>query len=453
MKTKRCSLRMRLLRMLVLPLTGAFLFIGAASYYSSYHEAEEIYDAQLTHFAKVLFSLTIQDIASGKIAIKRINTDGGLDLHEYEKNFAYRVWLANRLILYSSNSEDFGPATQSEGFTERMIGESRWRFFVLLNGPVRIEVAERYEIREDLIEHIIGGIFLPQLLIIPLFGLIIWLGVARGITPLDTLSNIIRNRDPNKLTPISAPIIPKEITPVLDAINDLMKRTAHVLEHEKQFSNYAAHELRTPLAALKTQLQVALRTKDEQKARQLFEEMLPATERMQNLVDQLLTFVRVQRTDSTFGALDFSALCEKAMREAAAIATKTHRSLECDIAPAIQLHGNEEMLAAMLRNLLDNALKYTRTNGHVLLTLSSSGAGIRLTVQDDGIGLPDKDRERIFDSFYRAADTHAEGSGLGLTIVKWVAEAHHATLSITTGINGKGACFEVLFPNPQAENI
>lgn len=230
-----------------------------------------------------------------------------------------------------------------------------------------------------------------------------------------------------------------------------MKRTSEVLEHEKQFSNYAAHELRTPLAALKTQLQVALRTKDEDKARQQFTEMLPATERMQNLVDQLLTFVRVQRSDSTFQRLNMSELCERLLRDSASQATKMNRSLECDITPNITLHGNEEMLAAMLRNLLDNALKYTSEYGHVRLMLNTSDKHIRLTIKDDGIGVAEKDQKRLFDSFYRAADTHAEGSGLGLAIVKWVAEAHQAAITIVEGVNGKGTGFEVLFPNQKEE--
>lgn len=224
-----------------------------------------------------------------------------------------------------------------------------------------------------------------------------------------------------------------------------MSRTSHVLEHEKQFSSYAAHELRTPLAALKTQLQVALRTKDKNKAAHLFQEMIPATERMQTLVEQLLLFVRVQRSDIHKTDLNFSNLCQQALQDLAGLAITTKRSLEGNINPNIHLKGNNEMLYALLRNLLSNALSYTHKGGHILLTLTQQSNEISLLIQDDGIGLLEADPQKLFDSFYRAASHHSKGSGLGLSIVKSVADAHNAEIQIIDGLMGHGTGFHIIF--------
>lgn len=442
---KNCSLRARLLRLLALPMVLAMLAVGISSYYSALHEAEEVYDAQLVHLAKILLALTQHEVEEGDISEKQLMMQNQVQLTEYEKHIAYRVWLNNGLILHSGKANYYGPITQTAGFTERMIGKDRWRFFVMKHHEITIEVAERHEVRSDLIRHIIGGIFLPQLLIIPVFIAIVWFGVTWGVRPLDVISGLIRKRDPSRLEPVEAPVTPREIMPIIEAINDLMLRTRNALEHEKRFSNYAAHELRTPLAALKTQLQVALRTKDENKARSLFQETLPAINRMQHLVDQMLTFVRVQRSDSTFSSIDFSALCTAVASEMAALASTQQRHLSCDIKPNITLKGNDEMLQALVRNLLGNAIKYTHAEGQIVLTLTQHAESVVLKVADNGIGVDEAIRDKLCESFFRGASTHAEGSGLGLAIVKWVADAHNATLDIAQGDNQQGCVFTVTF--------
>ena len=444
---KRCSLRIRLLRILLIPVALAYVIIGISSYYSAYHEAEEIYDAQLTHFAKVLRALTQREVEENDVSAKRVMINDELELHEYEKNFAYRVWLGKQIILHSSNAEGFGPAAAAEGFLERIIQGQRWRFFVLRDNNVTVEVAERYEVRIDLIQHILQGIFLPQLLIIPSLSLIIWLGVISGLRPLKALSDLIRRRNPDNLERIDAPIVPQEIAPVVDAINDLMKRVSDVMEREKQFSNYAAHELRTPLAALKTQLQVALRTEDVVQAREMFRELLPAIDRMQHLVEQLLSFVRIKADYNYEHRVDLVEVCQEVLRDVAPVAVRTQRELVSELtAPAI-VKGNAEMLSVLVRNLVSNALKYTTEGGHVHISLQSRAGDVELHVADDGIGIAEKDCCNIFESFYRVAGTDTDGCGLGLAIVKAVADMHHAKIALTEGLGGRGAGFTITFPS------
>jgi signal transduction histidine kinase len=431
--------------MLLIPIALAYAVIGIASYYSSYHEAEEIYDAQLTHFAKVLRALMQHEIDEGDISKKRVIINRRLQLSEYEKNFAYRVWLGEKIILHSSNAETFGPASSIDGFVDKAISNEDWRFFILRDDNVTIEVAERYKVRIDLIHHILQGIFLPQLLIIPSLALIIWIGVISGLRPLTSLSSLIRHRTPDNLERIDAPVVPYEVAPVVESINDLMSRVSEVLEREKQFTNYAAHELRTPLAALKTQLQVALRIDDAVESRAMFQEMLPAIDRMQHLVEQLLMFVRIKATNNKHECVDLARVCQDVLKDMAPSALDDNCELESEIAENSFVSGNPEMLSALLRNLVSNALKYTDEGGHVHVSLKHHVDKIVLRVADDGIGIADKERCNIFDSFYRVAGTNTEGCGLGLAIVKWVADMHDAKITLGKGLHGKGTCFTTSF--------
>ncbi len=442
---KRCSLRVRLLRFLLIPVTLAYVITGGASYYSVYHEAEEIYDAQLTHFAKVLYALTKNDLNNPEISSKRIDNNYLYDLHEYEKNFAYRVWVGKQIVLFSSNAESFGPTGVDDGFLERIIGQERWRFFIFRDGKITIEVAEKYEVRADLIHHILEGIFVPQLLIIPFLALILWLGVIGGLRPLNVLSGLIRGRSPQNLEAIEVPVVPYEVAPVVDSINDLMKRVADVLEHEKQFSHYAAHELRTPLAALKTQLQVALRTEDQHQAREMFDDLLPAIDRMQHLVEQLMMLVRVKASDNILEPVAIGQICKESLADLVPIALASNRHLESEIDIQSKINGNEKMLSVLIGNLVSNAIKYTAANGHVQVYIATESDKVVLKVKDDGIGIALNDRESIFDSFFRVTGTGVDGCGLGLAIVKWVVDMHHAEISLIDGLNGSGVGFKVSF--------
>ena len=170
MTVKRCSLKIRLLRSLIIPILLVFSITAIASYISTYHEAEEIYDAQLTHFAKVLHALSLSEQVEKDFVPRRIDVSSHLDLHKYEKNFAYRVWLNQTLILYSSNTEHFGDIEHHLGFSNAIFNGDRWRLYHFIDNinHITIEVGERFAVREDLIRHVLSSIFFPQLFIIPL---------------------------------------------------------------------------------------------------------------------------------------------------------------------------------------------------------------------------------------------------------------------------------------------
>lgn len=443
------SLRVRLLRLLFVPLLLGIAAIGTASYLGAYHETEEVYDAQLVHFARVLHQLTAQRLGHGDVAAQLLE-DHGPQLQTYEKNMVYRVWHDGRLMLQSAGGEALGTPTQVRGFADRTIGQIRWRIFVFRQQDITVEVAEEYEVRLDLIRHVLSGIFLPQLLFVPLVMTIIWLGVRRALAPLKKLGGQIRSRTPASLEPLRPEMIPQEVAPMVEAINDLMRRMGEVLEKEKDFSNLAAHQLRTPLAALKTQLQVALREPDMSAREQLFREALGSIDRMTHLVAQLLLFARMQALDAQamvqpVALVPLLQALEEEYRLAAA-QKQIALTLHCDEANrTATTTGNGEWLRVMLDTLLENAIAYSPPDTVIGLSLERQSQGWMLTITDQGRGIAPEDLPRIFDRFYRARDVASQGAGLGLAIASQIAQMHKIVLSASSDGVGKGSRFYVLF--------
>lgn len=435
------SLRKRLLRTLMLPILGGILLVGGASCYSTYHEAAEIYDAEQVHFAKVLFTLA-QQLNRGEV----INIEGIPRGDAYEKYITFRVWHDGKLFLQSDNVAHFGPVTQAEGFADRMIGDVRWRFYVEHHGPITVEVAEEQEVRLDLVRHILAGIFLPQLIIVPVIGLIIGFGISRGLEPVERLSQLVRKRNINQLNPISTRAIPHELLPMVDAINDLMGRVDDAMRIEKNFTNYAAHEMRTPIAALKTQAQVILRTQDPAKQKALAGELLTTISRTQRIIEQLLTYARVQHAEIALTAKPLHALVLEEVRFAVPRAIEKNVTIEADALDACHVPLQDDLIRLALSNLLDNAVKYIPPGGRIVVTLNGEDETACLRIRDNGPGIAAEARPHIFDPFYRVAGNDASGAGLGLAIVKWACDLQHIRLGTCEGLDGRGIGFELHFP-------
>lgn len=441
---KATSLRSRLIKRLVLPIIGGILLVGTASCYSTYHEASEIYDAEQVHFAKVLVTLARQ-IDKGEIV--RIE---GVPRHDaYEKYIAFRVWKGDKLFLQSDNVQHFGPITQGIGFTDRMIGEERWRFYVERQDNVTVEVAEKNEVRLDLVRHIVGGIFIPQLIIIPIIAIIIGFGVSRGLQPVEWLSQLVRKRHVNQLAPITTRGTPIELLPMVDAINDLMGRVNDAMRVEKNFTNYAAHEMRTPIAALKTQAQVILRTSDIEKQKQLTGELLTTIHRTQRIIEQLLTYARVQHQEVVLTSTSLRELVLEEVRYAVPRAVEKQVTISAehleDGSAAIQ----QDLLRLAISNLLDNAVKYIQPGGIITVSLRQTLTGLQLAIHDNGPGIGPQDMPHIFDPFYRVTGNKASGAGLGLAIVKWSCDLQHIRVTAEPDTEGQGIGFILHFSSDE----
>lgn len=413
-----------------MPLLLGLSLVALGSYVSAKKEAAEIYDAQLTHFAQALMEISLHEVSAGDTDLKLVRLKDGRPV-AYKKDLSYRVWLSNKLLMQSDNalaSRERAPAT---GFFDLKIASHQLREFVLREGELQVEVAEDYHVRTQLLHHVALSIVLPYLLMIPLLIAAILWGLRAGLQPLDTISRTVASLRPDKLERVALHVaVPRELEPFVDSINQLMQRVEEVIEREKQFTGYAAHELRTPLAALKTHLQVALREKSPSVQREMFAEAVAITDRLAHLVNQLLLLLRSQKTQQVLEPLDISQLVLQSASDIGKVVHDKDQHLALSVQPDIIFEGNPDMLRVMLRNLLDNASRYSPPGATITLKLTRPEAsGLHLSIHNTDSSLSPEDLPHIFEPFYRGKANLASGVGLGLAIVHWIALIHHLKVS------------------------
>jgi two-component system OmpR family sensor kinase len=284
--------------------------------------------------------------------------------------------------------------------------------------------------------------------LIPLFGTVIWLAVGRGLRPLSAMSRAVAKRRPDALAPLAERDLPAELQPLAGSLNDLLSRLDAALGAQRRFTADAAHELRTPLAALKLQLDMARRADDVPARLAAYDDLEAGVERAAHLVDQLLTLARVEPEALATRAADCDlvALAKEAIVARGALAADKRVDLGLARDAPVPVRGDPASLAILLSNLLDNALRYTPAGGKVDVAIDDDGGVAVLTVADTGPGIPAEERDRVFDRFFRGAGNRAPGSGLGLSIVKRIADAHHATITLDAPAQGSGLVVTVRFP-------
>jgi two-component system sensor histidine kinase QseC len=308
-----------------------------------------------------------------------------------------------------------------------------------------VQVGENSARRQALRDYIAWRILIPILLALPLLALMIWYGVSRAMVPLRNIAADVKNRRPDNLHPIEGTVVPLEAQPLIDALNALFQRLQQAFETERRFTADAAHELRTPLAALKTQAQVALRATADAERRQALTQVINGVDRATHLAQQLLTLARI---DPTLWVgrdqVDLPALASEVLAEIAPAALAHDIDLGLEARATAVLRGDSAMLGILLRNLVDNAIKFTPAGGKVEVRVGRDGRRIVLSVDDSGPGIPPQERTRVFERFYRQIGALAPGSGLGLSIVKRIADLHHAAVRLGDSPLG-GLRVEVIF--------
>lgn len=313
---------------------------------------------------------------------------------------------------------------------------------------VIVQVAETTQNRQDLIKTIILMILLPQLAIIALTSLVIWFGVRRGLLPLRNLENSVSRRSPADLKPLTEAGTPKEVKPLVVSINRLLFQIREDRESQKRFIANAAHQLRTPLAGLKTQSQLALRENDLAELHHAVKLMGSSAERANRLVNQLLTLAQLEPSRPTkFAPVRLEAIARNATSEMAPLASAKNIDLGYEsYAPDAVIEGDTDILYEMMINLIENAIIYTPENGKVTVSLSVSD-GLVFAVEDNGPGIELDERDHVFERFYRVLGNKASGSGLGLAIVREIADKHGASVRIMSGPSDVGTRVVVRFAN------
>ncbi|HNO41941.1 MAG TPA: sensor histidine kinase N-terminal domain-containing protein, partial [Ottowia sp.] len=330
--------------------------------------------------------------------------------------------------------------------------------------PALVQVAETREKRSVLATEIIKGVMLPQFAILPLAVLLVWLALVRGIRPLSELESRIRARRPDDLSPLDDHAVPQEVAPLVASVNDLLTRLKDSIATQKRFLADAAHQLKTPLAGLRMQAELAQREgASEEELKQSLQQIGLASVRATHTVNQLLALARAEGGSAALAhePCDLAALTIEVVRQAVPTALEHGTDLGYEGpepgAPHLVRMGNPVLLKEMLRNLVENALHYARTPGTgaavvtVRLRANPPGGGLALEVEDNGPGVPAAERELVFQPFYRVLGTNVDGTGLGLPIVREIAEQHGASVSLSEARPGQqppGARFVVRFMAP-----
>ncbi|WP_321816243.1 MULTISPECIES: sensor histidine kinase [unclassified Paraburkholderia] len=310
--------------------------------------------------------------------------------------------------------------------------------------PVLVQVAETLDKRRALANDIIKGVILPQFVILPLAILLVWFGLSRGLAPLHALQSNMRMRRPDDLSPLEARRAPPEIEPLVTSFNDLLTRLEQNMELQKRFIADAAHQMKTPLAGLRTQAELALRQHASPEVHRSLEQIATSSEQAARLVTQLLALARAENRMSgqIFTPVDVTEVARHAVRDWVQPALARQMDLgyegpeDADQATAVLVDGNPVMLREMLSNLIDNAIRYTPTGGRITVRVRPEPAAraVHLEVEDTGIGIPVGERERVQERFYRILGRDGDGSGLGLAIVREIATMHGGTLAIDDNV-------------------
>lgn len=371
--------------------------------------------------------------------------------YQYNQSLRYQLWRRDGSLLFRSDNAPLTHMATQTGFSDTWDAQGEgWRNYHVLDTihGVRMMVSEPHTWRTQLARSMIINAATPLVLGLPVLFLLLWFSIRRGLRPLAALSQEIIKRQPDNLTPIDASQVPDEVKPIVTALNDLLTRMAQTLEHERQFTDDAAHQLRTPLAAIQAQLYTARHTAEVAPHQLALEQMQSSVARGIRSVNQLLALARLdpRQDPPAFSKVNLEEIAETVCAELAPLALHRDQTLELLAEPNLpRISGNAGMLSMLLSNLVGNAINYTPPGGQISVSLEPDGNGLRLAVSDDGPGIAPELRQRVFERFYRVTSQSQPGTGLGLSICQRIAEQHHATVTLSDGLHGRGLTAQVRF--------
>lgn len=443
------SLQQRLLGRLLVPLLLLFCLDGAASYLLSKHYADHVYDSWLYDSASSLALLVGRRDGVPTLdlppAAARLFVWDLSDTTYYAVTGAHGEFVAGRSDIPPppADAASFREAQLSDGLIE---GQPVRIVTLTLpaNGaqqPVRVQVAETRSKRQALARKMLAGVLLPQLALILVAALAVRSGILGGLAPLHMLAQRIEAQDPQRLLPIPADDVPEEILPLTRSLNTLLARLDAAASAQRRFVADAAHQLRTPITALKLNLEQALAERDEQEMRELLRESAHAAQRVAHLSQQLLMLARAEPDAANAVPLervDLAGLARDVGSDwvEAADAKSIELSLTAPEQP-VGVRGNRVLLGEAIANLLDNAVRYHPGNGQIAIHVDS-GPHPRVAVLDDGNGIPPAQRGEVLKRFFRLDPARTEGSGLGLSIVNEIVRLHGGQMRFDDGIEGRG---------------
>ena len=429
------SLQRELLTLVLGVVTIVWLATACLTWLDVRHELDELLDGHLAQAAAILVVQQGQEVDEDHDGVDAPS------LHRYAPRVAFQVFHQGRLAMRSTNAPPAAMAGNSSdndfrsGFETVQIGGVAWRVFSTYGADrdVHVYVGEEEGSRSHILWAVLRSTLLPMAIALPLLALALWWAIYRSVAPMRRLGFTLAQREPLALTPLALDGAPTEIAPMVDALNGLFERIGSLLESERRFTADASHELRTPIAAIRAQAQVALGETDDALRSQALRNTLEGCDRAIHLVAQLLTLSRLEASaEPAVESLDLVALARQVVADLAPRAIAKGQSIEFDCAAPCLVAGNQILLTVLVRNLVDNAVRYSPASARVIVAVRQRDDGkVALQIEDSGAGLPDEDLTRLGERFFRVPGSNENGSGLGWSIVKRVALVHHMQLHVT----------------------
>lgn len=444
MKRRPWSLRNRLI---VLLAGLAVVAWGASSlwlYRSAEKQAGELFDAALVEAAHAVFAA---------VAHEGLGKDDDFEFEPEEHGHVERLYYQMRdrrgRVVYSSPGapREALAAEDARGFSDRVADGTGYRVYTLRgpDGRGAIHVGQRIGDRTALVRSMTLRLLLPGVVVVLLLAVGVWFIVRRVTSPVISFSQAIDARAPADSGPVVVDDLPQELQPVGRAVNGLLERVETALMHERTLTADAAHELRTPLAALRAQAQVALRAREDPERSEALQALIGGVDRATRLVETVLTLAGLDARAIDRASLPVVSLLGVATEVAdglAAVARARHVALQLDI-PELSVRADSDSLPVALRNLCENAIRHATSR--VRLEARASASEVVIAVRDDGAGMTAEQQSRAFDRFYRGT-TDSIGAGLGLALVKRVAELHGGSVRFAAGLDGRGLGVEIVLP-------
>lgn len=412
------SIRTRLFFILLTATCLVWLAAVSWVYVGSRSKFDRALDSRLRESANMVMSLVADN---APLTMDALNTP--VKKVRYEHELSCQIWsLDGRLVAHSKGAPRSRLASNSEGFIDRRVDGEMWRVYSIDDQfkGVRVMVGDRIGMRKQLAKNLVAGFIVPAVLMLPALGLMVWLSLGLGLRPLNAFARQLRDRASDDMTRVDPGKAPCEVKPLIDALNNLLSNLDAALRHDRELTAFAAHELRTPIAGLKTQAQIALVAADPAIKEGALRQILISVDRTTRLVRQLLTLSKLDSVSQP--DRDEEVNVGEVLDEIIKAAKPVNETIAIDVDPKLRdvtLHSNREMLTVALRNLHENALQHMPGEGAVCWRLEDAPCGI--VIEDEGPGMLDEELPRATERFFRGRHRSATGTGLGLAIVKLAA--------------------------------
>jgi len=437
------SIRARLLAWLF----AGVVFIGAAGggvvYRNALAEADAFFDYHLRQTALILRDEPVEYSVAAQ-----------LPANDAAYDFVVQVWTLDGVRVYLSRPHSVLPNVTTLGFSTVTTPEGVWRVYGAQAMTKVIQVAQPMRVRKQQAVDLALKTLRPFALLLPVLGFLIWIAVGRALQPLQRLTTLVKARRVDALDPLPNERLPDEVRPLVDALNDLLVRLGVALDRERAFMADAAHELRTPLTALHLQMGTLSRAANEAERDDAMGKLSAGMQRAIRLVEQMLSLARQEpRVESIRAPVPLADIARDVVAELVPLADAKQIDLGISNSQPAVVMGDPDALRTLTRNLVDNAVRYTPAGGRVDVSVENGGDGGQtlLKVVDNGPGIPPEERSRVLDRFYRRPGTSPPGSGLGMAIVKAIADTHGATLELDSGPAGTGLAVSVRFRSVPSE--